>query len=165
MKGKGIYVRSLNTLLQTIKGFVTIFFSLKMVWYEQKHIGLAKHCVCNWAVDFMNGYELSLRHYISFWCVCLVICNVIQSHLPNYITTSDKGPYVLLPLSLYSYSIAVRDVWIHRDGSRNLQALPSAVTADRWSPFVAPKLQKCSACCLCVLLVRPATDRRGFSWM
>jgi len=39
----------------------------------------------------MNGYDVSLKHSNSVWCVCSVIFNVIHSYLPNYRTANDEG--------------------------------------------------------------------------
>jgi len=87
----------------------------------------------------MNGYEVSLRNCSSVCCVCLVICNLIQSSLPNYITTNE-GTYVLLKLKIYCYNINICDVRIQAKLSIKQQAPPPDFSANHKSPFLSPKL-------------------------
>ena len=57
----------------------------------------------------------------------MVICNVIQHYLTNYITANDEWNYVLSTINIYWCIIILRDVQIQRKCSRMLQALPSAL--------------------------------------
>jgi len=78
----------------------------------------------------MNGYDVSLKHSNSVWCVSLVISNVIHSY-QIIEQPMMKVPYVLSTLNIYCYIITVCGVRIQRKCSRKLQALPPALPADR----------------------------------